>query len=269
MNHGEFIRNEEFIHFNEAMLKLANNHQPNYSYLGFNFTKKEIVSTKCYYVFFGKLEFNYDFPILGLEQVYNEKIANCSPFHISTPLVFGGGITFAIKTDKKGVLTKAFFFRVKLDNRPLLNNLFELYPELNLDISDFEEGYGQYVFLKEGKITTSEYVYLVNTSKLNVFNEYSRLDYSKAPCVEISNAGSIEKSNQKFIALAGDEIRYKDFNDHIPFDLNEITSKWNFKSFATATQISSSQRSIYFFRNNILADDNESPVEQFIHQLNQ
>lgn len=240
-NFDIILANPEFIDFNKKMLELGKVMEMNHTMVGFNFKNKQIISTKFYYVFFGKGDIQGMFPILELEKDYKNLLNKKSNYHLTTQYTPGGGITFVVKFDKLLNSTKGFYFRLDVDNRDLINNVVNLYPELNFNINDFENGYGQYVLYDNKSVKFNEYLYLRNTNKIKDTNE---IPFSLAKTIELSSSKSINRKENKFIAIGGHEIVNDNFFDQMPNELKKADkSNW----VCPAINFETGVRSIYYF----------------------
>jgi hypothetical protein len=258
-NHGALIE------FNQLMWTLKNNLHPNYSFVGLNYKGEEISSIKFYYVFFNN--FSEPFVISELKEIYEQHIKDVSEKHLTKPLLPGAGITITIKFDAQMNITKGVFFRVNLENQIFKNNVIKSFSKYNFTDDDFEDGYGQYLLIKNGKITTNEYVYLKNMQKIEAFGEKTGIHFLEAKAVEISSSASKDCCDSKFIALGGSNLIHKRFRNMIPKKITNVFNSDELQYCCPAIHPCEEMYSVYVFGKNILHQDSTNPIDYFIKKM--
>jgi hypothetical protein len=235
--------------FNQILLPYIQKSTTFYSYIGINYNKESVLSFKCYYVFFDQSLFNHGFPIGNLEQLYYSNIKYASP-HVSNFRSSGGGITLTIKFDEEINTSIGFYLRQNKNNTPFVSNIISQYPDLFLEKTDFEPGYGNYVMFKNDIIEESQYVYLNNVNKLHSLANLSGIDYSNARSIEISSSNKSNFFNHKFIALGGPELIENSFDKNIPLDFPKIIRELGAKLICPSTNWHNDTFSCYAYLGN-------------------
>lgn len=254
-----------FVHFHKRMSELADISRPGYTYVGFNYGESGIVSVKLYYVFFGNPEIPRPFSVPELEAVYRNLLPERDEPYLAEPFKPGAGLTFAIKFDTRGGVTRGFFFRVRSNNTALKKNLLNVRPELGLDEHGFENGYGQYVQWKDGQMASSEYLYSTELNKFDFLEEHGILS-SRAGCIEIGSAGSVP-SEQKFIALGGNELLGDTFRERIPVPVTDLFADMETSFYCPGIYPDQNRYSVYAFGNRLLEDFTYSPVAELVRKF--
>lgn len=258
-NHGALIE------FNQLMWTLKNNLQPNYSFVGLNYKDEEISSIKFYYVFFN--HFSEPFVISELKEIYDRHIKDVSENHLTKPLLPGAGITITIKFDSQMNITKGVFFRVNLENQIFKRNVIESFSEYNFTDDDFEDGFGQYLLIKNGKITTNEYVYLKNVQKIEEIGEQVGINFLESNAVEISSAASKDCCDSKFIALGGSNLIQERFRNSIPKKITNVFNSDELQYCCPAIHPCEEMYSVYVFGKNILHQNSTNPIDYFLKKM--
>jgi hypothetical protein len=261
MKFKDISNHSALIEFNQLMESLKNETRPNYSCVGFNYKGEEISSVKFYYVFFNHLSIPFVIP--ELKETYVQHIKDVSEKHLSTPLLPGAGLTFTIKFDAQMNITKGVFFRVDRNNQSLKDNFIHIFSEYDFDNSDFCDGYGQYLLFKNGKISTSEYLYLHNFQKIEQLGKEFGIRFSDSDMVEISSSGTSDRKNIKFIAIGGSQLIDDCFYNRIPQKIRNLFNSDNLQYCCPAINSIDQTLSVYVYGKKILERDSINPIEYF------
>lgn len=238
-NFDSFLEHPEFIEFNKRMSEMVLS--MSHTMVGFNYTKDEILSTKFYFVFYGTLPKPSSFPIDELREDYDCLFPYYSKKHLLTKYLPGGGLTFAIKFDKKNRVSKGFYIRLDRENCELREQAKKIYSQFYFEDDDFEDGYGQYVMLHQDNKEYSQYVYLKDGKKLS---NLCGIPFDRANSVELSAIKTDGSHSSKLIAIGVSDLISTDFYNNMPDALSNLNCK---NLVCPAVNIHSKQYSIYNF----------------------
>lgn len=239
------IASNAFADFHAGMSALAGRLPMTHTMVGFNYRDGAILSTKFYYVFRGLLPAGEPCPVPALAADYAALAGAADPGYLEALLRPGAGLTFAIKCDASGNLTRGFFFRVAADNRALVENICSTHAELGLDRGCFEDGYGQYVLSGPQGITRSRYVYLRAVDRLAAAGQLHDIDFARAGSVEIAAADQPDRRCHKFIAFGLDDLAGPAFHAQVPREIRAAFAGRQFRYCCPAIVPATGQCSLY------------------------
>jgi len=250
MEHFDFKLNiNKALLFDQSLKEYYENEPSFYSYIGINYNRNDILSLKFYYVFFESTKLRVNFPIKELANEFELALKNI-PRQAFLFGSNGGGITLTFKVNSIGNNSIGFYLRQNGRNEKYVSNIISLYPELNLNESDFEDGFGQYYLLNDNIKEEKQYVYLKPTSKLILLENKYGINYSNARGVEISSANSSKIFEHKFIALGGQELFNDTFVNNVPEEFLKIINDLKSKMICPATTIDNSINTCYTYKSN-------------------
>jgi hypothetical protein len=203
---GPVFSSDACLEFHDRMEMLAKHLFFSHTMVGFNYDWQGIQSTKLYYVYNANGDEEFEFPVPELSDLYRSHIKQASLKSLSARLAPGAGITFTIKFDAAMQPSYGYFFRIDSDGQSFAENIISCYPRMDLSISDFEPGFGQYVMLDRDGIRESCYAYLENTERLWSLERKYGIKFSRCNSVEISDAQKPDTSSHKFIAIGLAEV---------------------------------------------------------------
>lgn len=246
----KILNQPSFQEFHGLMRNLSNKMELNHLMVGFNFNDEQVLSTKIYYAFYGKMISMEEYPLDVLHEKFLEILPIFSEEHISTKYSPGGGLTFTIKYDENLNESKGFYVRCQGDNAALINTAIKTYNQFELQPEDFDRGFGNYYMYKNGQCTKSQYIYLNNCKKIGTLNN---IPFSKSKSIELSAIRTDIETEKKLIAIGDNSLVSDLFYESIPQELKSLR-KENF--FCPAVNINNTLRSIYYFSKFDLNDEN-------------
>jgi hypothetical protein len=237
----DIIKSQVFIDFQKSMVQFSDEMELNHTMLGFNFIENEILSTKFYYIFFGKLPAAEFFPIPELQNEYDKLIPISSEKHLINKYLPGGGLTLTIKFDNNGNARKGLFLRLKSDNATLKANAKKIYSQFHLEDEDFEDGFGQYIMLQGAEIEKSRYVYMKNTGKIKKLYD---IPFDITTSIELSAIETNGTKESKLIAIGTSEIITDEFYQSMPKTIQKLKRT---NLVCPSINLHTKERSIYYF----------------------
>lgn len=240
----KILKNDQVRHFLEKGIEVCYDETyPFCSYIGFNYSRQELLNIKFYISTFKKVELSRIkefFPHTDeIEAAYN-KFKEAREFSLHNT-----GAMFALKIDKHGKITYSFYVRLNDWETPPPKKITLLQKEYK---EDYTEGY--VIEIKDGKVYQKNYHLLRDTLNVSYFLQHfgiKNVDKSKVYAIE--HVEFLEKA--KFVMVIPDRDYLSDYlkqqqNNH--FDtLNEfLQQELGLTANLPGIYPSSEERSIYY-----------------------